>query len=86
MSELTAEQRVALYAINELRRERDKLLLESDWVVTKELENTGSVSNYDKWKTYRQALRDLPTQYSDDKKTKNNYLDWSKINLPTKPS
>ena len=69
-----------------LRTRRNEMLAQSDWVVIKEREEGGSVSNFADWKTYRQALRDLPKQYSDAKKTKQGYLDWSKITLPTKPS
>ena len=43
-----------------LREKRNELLKQSDWVVTKEAEQPGSVLNYEQWKTYRQALRDLP--------------------------
>lgn len=42
-----------------LRVERDKRLAESDWVVTKAIENETSIPS--EWKTYRQALRDLPS-------------------------
>ena len=42
-----------------LRVERDKRLAESDWVVTKAIENETSISA--DWNTYRQALRDLPS-------------------------
>ena len=43
----------------DLRKERNKKLAESDWVVIKEREEGGSVSNFADWKTYRQALRDI---------------------------
>ena len=46
-----------------LRAERNKLLDESDWVVTREREEEGSVSNYADWKTYRQSLRDITKTY-----------------------
>ena len=42
-----------------LRIERDKRLTDSDWVVTKATEEGTSVPS--DWKTYRQALRDLPS-------------------------
>ena len=42
-----------------LRVERDKRLAESDWVITKAIENETSIPS--EWKTYRQALRDLPS-------------------------
>lgn len=40
--------------------ERNTRLTNTDWVVTKSLESGQSVP--DAWKTYRQALRDVPTQ------------------------
>ena len=42
-----------------LRVERDKLLTETDWVSSKSIDTGVAVSA--KWKTYRQALRDLPS-------------------------
>ena len=42
-----------------LRVERNQKLVETDWVVIKEREEGGSVSNFADWKTYRQALRDI---------------------------
>ena len=42
-----------------LRLERNNKLAETDWVVIKEREEGGSVSNFADWKTYRQALRDI---------------------------
>ena len=66
-----------------LRVERDKRLTESDWVVTKATETGGAVS--DAWKTYRQALRDLPASASP--KLDSFYeLDLTSVTWPTKPS
>ena len=45
--------------MKELRRVRDAKLAETDWIVIKEREEGGSVSNFADWKTYRQALRDI---------------------------
>ena len=42
----------------QLRNERDRRLTECDWVVTKHTEHGKMVP--EKWKIYRQALRDLP--------------------------
>ena len=42
-----------------LRIKRNQRLAETDWVVIKEREEGGSVSNFADWKTYRQALRDI---------------------------
>lgn len=42
------------------RSKRDRLLSESDWIVTRSIE-TGDAVTPD-WLAYRQALRDLPEQ------------------------
>ena len=65
-----------------LREKRDELLTETDWVVTKATETGVAVS--DAWKTYRQALRDLPAS-STPKVDSFNNLDLSSVNWPTKP-
>lgn len=44
----------------ELRRERDKLLKDTDWVVIQSVEKGNPLKK--EWKDYRQALRDLPQQ------------------------
>ena len=68
-----------------LRYERDRLLAESDWVVTKAAE-TG-VAETDAWKTYRQALRDLPsTQTPVMEDTPTSQLGIKNVTWPTKPS
>ena len=46
-----------------LRIKRNQILAKSDWVVIKEREEGGSVSNFADWKTYRQALRDITKTY-----------------------
>tara|TARA_B000000532_G_scaffold85958_1_gene68957 strand:- start:1889 stop:2173 length:285 start_codon:yes stop_codon:yes gene_type:complete len=56
-----------------VRHDRNRKLAESDWVATKASETGVAVS--DEWKTYRQALRDVPTQSDPDN-----------ITWPTKPS
>lgn len=43
----------------ELREQRDKLLAETDWMANSDVTLT------DAWKTYRQALRDLPANTTD---------------------
>jgi len=58
------------------RSKRDTLLSESDWIVTKATEEGTSVA--DNWKTYRQALRDLPTH--------SKWPNLEESDLPTKPS
>ena len=54
----TAEQK-----LNNLRNRRNEFLSITDWVVIKEREEGGSVSNFADWKTYRQALRDITKTY-----------------------
>ena len=57
----------------ELRRQRDALLVETDYMAL------GDVTMTDAWKTYRQALRDITTQTPTDDVLSN-------ITFPTKPS
>jgi len=59
-----------------IRTERTRLLADTDWVVIKARENGGQVPTA--WKTYRVALRDVPSEQSD--KTK-----YSEITWPTRP-
>ena len=64
-------------AMAEVRRQRDKLLSETDWM------SSSDYSISDAWKTYRTALRDLPannTSASWDGTTLGN------VTFPTKPS
>tara|TARA_B100000424_G_scaffold108802_1_gene81933 strand:- start:16 stop:408 length:393 start_codon:yes stop_codon:yes gene_type:complete len=49
--------------LNYLRTVRNSILAESDWVVIKEREEGGSVSNFEDWKKYRQELRDITKTY-----------------------
>ena len=65
-----------------LRRDRDLFLRQTDWVVTKAVESGTSIPT--KWKTYRQALRDMPAKSTP--KIKDGILDQSSISWPTKPS
>mgnify|MGYP001345352400 CR=1 FL=1 len=74
---LTTEQRTTLdnYITNEadlqnLRVRRNNKLAKSDWMANSD------VTMSDAWKTYRQALRDLPANTSDP----------SNPTWPTKPS
>ena len=56
-----------------IRTNRDKLIAETDWVVTKSLESGVAVP--DNYVTYRQALRDVPAQAG---------FPWN-VTWPTKP-
>ena len=57
----------------ELRRQRDALLAETDWMANSD------VTMSDAWATYRQALRDITTQTPSDDELSN-------ITFPTKPT
>ena len=59
-----------------LREQRNAILAQSDWVVIKEREEGGSVSNFADWKEYRQKLRDIT----------NTYKSLDEVKWPTAPS
>ena len=69
---------VAAEPMKQLRVERDLRLAETDWMANSDVTMT------DAWKTYRQALRDLPA--SADPKLLSGMLDPSSVTWPTKPS
>ena len=74
ISELDAAEAMRL-----LRLERNSRIAETDWRASSDL----TIS--DAWKTYRQALRDLPASAS-PKLDSNGYLDMSSVTFPTEPS
>ena len=57
------EQLVAAQPLKELREERNRRLAEVDWVVIRAFSMNTPVT--DEWKTYMQALRDLPSTTED---------------------
>ena len=66
-------------AMRLLRIERDTRIAKTDWRASSDL------TLADAWKTYRQALRDLPASASP--KLDSNYnLDFSSFTWPTEPS
>ena len=62
--------------LDRLRAKRNARLEASDWVVIKEREEGGTVSNFADWKKYRQELRDIT----------NTYKTLAKVKWPTAPS
>ena len=66
-----------------LRAERDRLLTACDWVVTMHKELGTNIPAA--WKTYRQALRDLPASAS-PKLNSLDELDLTSVTWPTEPS
>ena len=64
-----------------LREERTRKLSESDWMANSDYTMS------DEWKTYRQALRDLPSKSGiSPKLNSNDDLDMSSVTWPTPPS
>ena len=64
-----------------LRLERNRLLTACDWTQSRDL----TLSNDADWKTYRQALRDLPASASPKLDADGN-LDMSSVTFPTEPT
>ena len=64
-----------------LRVQRNRLLAACDWTQSRDL----TLSNDADWKTYRQALRDLPASAS-PKLDPDGNLDMSSVTFPTEPS
>ena len=67
----------AAYPMRLLRQERDRRLAETDW-----MSFSDSPTMTDEWKTYRQALRDLPSS-AEPKLDENGQL--TNVTWPTKP-
>ena len=65
-----------------LRIERDQRLASCDWRVVMAKETGSNIPAA--WKTYRQALRDLPASAS-PKLDSNGDLDYSSVTWPTQP-
>ena len=74
ISELDAAEAMKL-----LRQERDQRIAKTDWRASSDL------TLADAWKTYRQALRDLPVSAS-PKLNSQYQLDLTSVNWPTEPS
>ena len=76
ITELTNAEPLRLF-----RKERTKRLAQSDWMANSD------VTMSDEWKTYRQALRDLPSKSDiSPKLDSNGDLDMGSITWPTLPS
>jgi len=70
---------VNAYPMKLLREERDRRLKETDWRASSDL------IILEAWKSYRQALRDLPS-YSTPTLDSNDNLDLNSVEWPTTPS
>ena len=69
--------------MNLLREDRDRLIAQSDWMIVRAKETSTNIPAA--WKTYRQALRDLPAS-ADPKLDSEGLLDMTSVTWPTKPS
>ena len=80
-AEITTEQTrlIGLEEFKLLREEGNKRLAATDW------RDSSDVGLTDAWKTYRQALRDLPANASPKLDADGN-LDMSSVTFPTEPS
>ncbi len=67
-----------------LRVERDRLIGQSDWRIVKAKETSTNIPAA--WKTYRQALRDLPASSTPKLIDDTDFLDMSSVTWPTPPS
>jgi len=63
-----------------LREERDRRLAETDWRATVDYPGT----DQNEWRTYRQALRDLPAATAEPQLDENGQL--TNVTWPTKPT
>lgn len=87
---ITWEEYSAKYPIVEaargvkfLRFERNKLLAETDWIMT--IDNYQTLSNKEEWSNYRQALRDITANPPPYVWTELGGLDIAKMRMPIKP-
>ena len=55
------DEQTLSYPITKLRRERNILLTDTDWIALPDV----NISNKDEWMTYRQQLRDLTATQTD---------------------
>ena len=78
LTRLTNEEPMRL-----LRLERNKRLTACDWIITMHKELGTNIPAA--WKTYRQALRDLPASANPTVDTRGE-LDLTSVTVPTEPS
>ena len=74
---------VNAYPMKLLRDNRDRLILQTDWRIVMAKETGTNIPAA--WKTYRQALRDLPASSTPKLNSEDN-LDMSSVTWPTPPS
>ncbi len=70
-------------AVKLIRIYRSRLLQQTDWILT--VDNWESLTNKNEWKSYRQALRDLPETLVEYKWNPDGSLDFENMNVPIEP-
>lgn len=74
----------AIIARKSIRRYRDQMLRNSDWVMT--IDNVNTLANKEEWIAYRQALRDMPATVTNYEWIPESHdLNFSKMNIPKAP-
>jgi|APGre2960657404_1045060.scaffolds.fasta_scaffold38122_1 hypothetical protein len=66
-----------------LRKERNKRLLETDWMILRATSTDSQLPT--EWRDYMQALRDLPSYSNPNLNASNGQLDMSSVNWPIPP-
>jgi hypothetical protein len=64
--------------VEQLRSERNKLLVNSDWTQLQDVQNSFDEETKNKWIVYRQQLRDITQEYSN-----NEIVNIEQVNWPT---
>ena len=64
--------------IEQLRSKRNELLANSDWTQLQDVQNSLDETTKNKWVVYRQALRDIIEEYSE-----NEIVDIAQVNWPS---
>jgi hypothetical protein len=65
--------------IEELREKRNELLKDSDWTQLQDVQNLFDESTKNKWVVYRQALRDIVEEYSENEITNIAQVNWPSL-------
>jgi hypothetical protein len=67
--------------IEELRRRRNQLLINSDWSQLQDVQNKFDENTKNKWIVYRQNLRDIVQVYSENEITNIDQVNWPSLEL-----
>ena len=66
--------------IEELRNKRNELLKNSDWTQLQDVQNSFDETTKNKWVVYRQALRDIIEEYSENEIVNIAQVNWPFLN------